>query len=251
MSRNNFGSGPRRWAAVVWLMVLVGAVPVLQAAVEAPAGDSAAMAAPAASTLLMVIYGDTRSTWATFPLPTGTVITCTNLRTGMIATGEVGAVSRGYYEAVFFSTDDYVAAIGDSIHLSMDDAFFTSPNGHHTLTAEDIILGSARIDAEPDQMSPAPLPGPVSAILNCYPNPFNPRTTIAFEVRHAGAVRLSVYDLRGNLVADLLDETLSAGVHQRNWNGLNKTGMNAPSGVYLAALRTVDGLSVQKLDLAR
>lgn len=61
-----------------------------------------------------------------------------------------------------------------------------------------------------------------------YPNPFNPQTTIAFGVRHAGHVRLAVYDLLGREVARLVDESLSAGRHEVTFNAAG-----LPTGLYV------------------
>jgi|GEM_PF-6103560 len=200
---------------------------------------------------LMVIYGDTQSTGASFPLPTGTLVSCTNTRTGETAVGAVGAIQRGYYEAVFFSTEGAVAEVGDLITISVEDASFFAPNGQHVLTGDDLTLGSVRIDVAPDAMSPAPLPGPVSAITGCFPNPFNPRTTIVFGIETAGQVGLEVQDLRGRRVAVLRDRFHEAGEYRETWNGLTGAGAAVPSGIYLAVLRTAAGVSVQKLVLAR
>jgi len=73
------------------------------------------------------------------------------------------------------------------------------------------------------------------------PNPFNPSTTIAYEVP-AGSSRVSlkVYDAAGRLVRTLVDGSLSAGEHRAEWDGTGDDGRRVPSGVYLYRL-VVDG----------
>jgi photosystem II stability/assembly factor-like uncharacterized protein len=89
----------------------------------------------------------------------------------------------------------------------------------------------------------APRVAPVAALLRPnYPNPFNPSTTLAFEIEGEAPapVRLEVYDLRGRRVAGLVDERLAPGLYRRTWNALDGTGARVASGSYLAVLR-VDG----------
>ncbi len=69
------------------------------------------------------------------------------------------------------------------------------------------------------------------------PNPFNPVTTIRFELRAAGPVRLEVYDLAGRRVATLVREHLGAGAHEVQWPGTDDDGLRAASGVYICRLQ--------------
>lgn len=77
--------------------------------------------------------------------------------------------------------------------------------------------------------------------LSIYPNPFNPRALVNFDLPMAGAVQLKVYDARGRLVNTLVNGTLNAGSHQVQWNGTDTHGKTMPSGVYFARLHTVKG----------
>ena len=69
-----------------------------------------------------------------------------------------------------------------------------------------------------------------------WPNPFNPRTTIAFDLPRAGVVQLSVHDVAGRLVRVLVDETLSPGSHEAVWDGRDAAGREVGSGSYVARL---------------
>ena len=65
-------------------------------------------------------------------------------------------------------------------------------------------------------------PGDVPAVTRLVgnaPNPFNPQTTIAFDLARAQSVRLEVFDLRGRLVRRLQDGVLAAGRHEVRWDG--------------------------------
>ncbi len=68
------------------------------------------------------------------------------------------------------------------------------------------------------------------------PNPFNPRTTLSFNLPEAGAVLLDIFDARGSKVLCLLSEERVAGNHRVVWNGQNSNGLPVPSGVYFSRL---------------
>jgi hypothetical protein len=81
------------------------------------------------------------------------------------------------------------------------------------------------------------MPG-VLALGSNYPNPFNPQTTISFNLPKSGRVELSVFDIRGRLVRTLMDGVVEAGTHSSVWNGRNDQGAEAASGTYFYQLRT-------------
>jgi len=66
-----------------------------------------------------------------------------------------------------------------------------------------------------------------------YPNPFNPSTTIQFEVYEKSHVRLVIYDILGREITVIQDGLISAGLHEVVWNGRNKEGTITGSGVYI------------------
>jgi hypothetical protein len=66
-----------------------------------------------------------------------------------------------------------------------------------------------------------------------YPNPFNPSTTISFEIPRSQEVSLKVYDVSGRMIRELLaDEYLEAGVHRLMWDGKDERERPVASGVY-------------------
>lgn len=79
-----------------------------------------------------------------------------------------------------------------------------------------------------------------------YPNPFNPSTTIEFDVPASSEVRLSITNLLGQEVAQVLDGRVSAGRHQATFNGSRLS-----SGVYFYTLSTPFGIVKRKLMLLK
>ncbi|MBK7701386.1 MAG: S8 family serine peptidase [bacterium] len=105
----------------------------------------------------------------------------------------------------------------------------------------------------PTDLTAAPQTPPAAVrLLPNRPNPFNPRTEIRFELARDDAPRLAVYDVRGQLVRELLaGEPLAAGPHAVVWDGRDDAGHEAPSGLYLARLLAEGVRLERKLLLAR
>jgi YVTN family beta-propeller protein len=95
------------------------------------------------------------------------------------------------------------------------------------------------------------LPTSAAKLHANYPNPFNPQTTIPFDLTRGDHVRLAVYDLRGRLVRVLADEHLGAGQHERVWAGRDARGQRVPSGNYLYRLVTGDEVQTREMTLVK
>ncbi|HNX00909.1 MAG TPA: FlgD immunoglobulin-like domain containing protein, partial [Candidatus Cloacimonadota bacterium] len=80
-----------------------------------------------------------------------------------------------------------------------------------------------------------------------YPNPFNPVTTIAFNVPKASTVTAEIYNLKGQKVKTLVHGFLSTGSHQYSWNGTNDNGKTVGSGVYFCTIKGDSFHSVHKM----
>ena len=95
-------------------------------------------------------------------------------------------------------------------------------------------------------LSPAPeIPRPEQG-LQCFPNPFNPRTEIRFDLLRAETVELAVYDLTGRRVAGLHRGSVPQGILTATWNGRDDEGRAQPGGVYLFRLETPTITAVTK-----
>jgi len=89
------------------------------------------------------------------------------------------------------------------------------------------------------------LPGPPLTIRNTdglpetfalqqnYPNPFNPTTTISYQLPKAENVRITIFDLAGRRVRDLINETKAPGSYTAQWDGKNQLGGQVASGLYI------------------
>jgi agmatine/peptidylarginine deiminase len=88
------------------------------------------------------------------------------------------------------------------------------------------------------------VPGAVSLAQN-HPNPFNPATTFAFDLHHAGHAELVVLDARGRRVRTLIDRVCAGGTTEVVWDGTDDAGRRLPSGTYVYRLRAA-GLQYTK-----
>ena len=88
-------------------------------------------------------------------------------------------------------------------------------------------------------------------LLGAHPNPFNPGTTVAFELDWPQTVRLDVYDLSGRRIASLAEGPHLAGRHEVRWDGRDARGREVGSGTYVARLQTGRGVQGKKLVLVR
>jgi hypothetical protein len=88
-------------------------------------------------------------------------------------------------------------------------------------------------------------------LLGAYPNPFNPRTTIAFALEQEQHVTVDVLNLHGARVRVLVAGTFGAGEHTLTWDGLNAAGQMVPSGTYLIRLQTPNSVQSRKAVLVR
>jgi len=91
----------------------------------------------------------------------------------------------------------------------------------------------------------------VSRISDVYPNPFNPRTTIRFELSAPGTARIRIYDVKGHLVRTLDQDGLAAGRHKATWAGLDNSGKRAASGSYFVRLDAGGQVSTQRLTMLK
>lgn len=94
-------------------------------------------------------------------------------------------------------------------------------------------------------------PAGATALTGIYPNPFNPRTMIVFEVAAPEPVELAVFDLRGRMVRVLSSGVQSAGHHEVPWNGTDGTGLPLATGAYVCRLKTSHGSQSLKMTVAR
>jgi len=84
-----------------------------------------------------------------------------------------------------------------------------------------------------------------------YPNPFNPETEICFQLPAPSRVQITIYNIRGQIIRRLVDQSYHAGAFVEKWAGRDKFGVNVPSGVYLYMMQAGEFATTRKMILAR
>jgi len=93
---------------------------------------------------------------------------------------------------------------------------------------------------------------PISYNLhNAFPNPFNPATTLRYDIPEDGFVNITIYDLVGRQVKALLNSPQTAGHRSIQWNATNNAGQQVPAGVYLYSIETANFRQTKKMVLLK
>ncbi|MCJ7457935.1 MAG: T9SS type A sorting domain-containing protein, partial [candidate division Zixibacteria bacterium] len=93
---------------------------------------------------------------------------------------------------------------------------------------------------------------PTAYALNAnYPNPFNPTTNISFALPIDSKVSLKIYNIAGQLVRTLVNETMVAGTHTVTWDGINSNGEKVASGIYFYKLNAGDYSKTMKMVMTK
>jgi len=114
----------------------------------------------------------------------------------------------------------------------------------------DVVLGSITLTEVLSDLD-AILDPEVTALRSNYPNPFNPSTTIAFDIAQPGQVNIEIYNIKGQRVKTLVNGSFGIGRYSIVWNGDDNSGRNVGSGVYFYRMTTAEYRSVKKMLLMK
>ncbi len=84
-----------------------------------------------------------------------------------------------------------------------------------------------------------------------FPNPFNPTTTIKFDLPNASSVKMNIYNTNGQLVKTLVNASYNAGTHEIMWDGRNDAGQMVSSGLYIYRLQAGNYVKSMKMMLMK
>jgi flagellar hook assembly protein FlgD len=131
------------------------------------------------------------------------------------------------------------------------------PSGEGPAESPQVTAPATSAKANADEFSKAGIAGdevqlPTEYALNGnYPNPFNPTTTISYDLPEASSVRLEVYDMMGRRVATLVNADQGAGSYETVWNARNDAGSPVASGVYIYRIQAGSFQAVQQMVLMK
>ncbi|NIV95765.1 T9SS type A sorting domain-containing protein [candidate division KSB1 bacterium] len=142
---------------------------------------------------------------------------------------------------IVMSSGPFTMALGDTQEviialvggLGADRLFSVQVMKHHAKWARQLAQANFELPPEPQpETKEPPLPNHFRLSQN-FPNPFNPRTEIRYELPEDRHVNLTVYNVVGQKIKTLVDEVKAAGAHSVTWDGTDERGQPVPSGVYL------------------
>ena len=113
-----------------------------------------------------------------------------------------------------------------------------------------VVAGAADYVAHTLEKILAELPTEFALAQN-YPNPFNPNTTLRYSLIQPARLTLSIYDLRGREIARLVDGWQDLGHYEIVWDGRDRFGSRASSGIYFAAYRVEGKIYTRKMVLMK
>jgi predicted CXXCH cytochrome family protein len=146
--------------------------------------------------------------------------------------------------------------IGYSVNTDYVDSNLVNGNYYYKLTAIDFsgnISGPSvelpvMVTSVREEEGAVPK---VFALFQNYPNPFNPITQIKFSIPKRSRVELSVYNILGQKVKNLVNEEMEAGNYIATWNGKDEKGFDVSSGIYFYKLNSKDYSETKKMLLIR
>ena len=164
------------------------------------------------------------------------------LVTDGVATGqELASSLKTYTETFSYDDDGRLAGVvyndADALTYGYDAAGNLASYKATRVTLTD-VEGSAVL---PDEF----------ALRSNYPNPFNPSTTIRYDLPEPSQVRLELFDTQGRLVLVLLDKYQSAGFHRVTWTAERNGRQQIGSGLYVVRMTAGDFVATRRILLVK
>ena len=115
---------------------------------------------------------------------------------------------------------------------------FTLQEGSLCMTASDVSSYIGAFDITCENLNLSELAADDYSYVTNYPNPFNSQTIIYYSLKEESASKIAIYNLKGQLVKNLVSEFISIGEHSVSWDGRNNLGQKVVSGIYICRVST-------------
>ena len=194
----------------------------------------------------------------------GNPFTFTSATAGSGSSAAGFTVSAGGGTVLGFSFTGSSIPAGDEVVLAQITGTFTSGSNSVMVGPDSEVIsstGAVALDSYSEITEfngsttlDADLPATYS-LKEAYPNPFNPTTTIEYNVETAGNVSIIVYDLMGREIKELVNEFKSplsnGGTYSSIWDGTNNSGSSVSSGMYIYRMISNDFSKTHRLTLMK
>ena len=148
--------------------------------------------------------------------------------------------------------------VGSQINYSHTDTELEAGITYHywlqsmDLSGESDYYGPLTVLVTGDPENPETPDIPLNTMLmDAFPNPFNPNTTLRYSLKEAGKVKIDIYNVRGQLVRSFENSYSSPGYYQIAWDGRDSTGLTTGSGMYFYRMRTNNFSSTKKMIMTK
>ena len=173
-----------------------------------------------------------------------------NLSTKAALSEVTSAETAGGYDMIFVDlTDAHAARVGDVLEISADspDPLVGVQPVRHVVTVDDVKNSTIQLENLIAYEIPAE-----TELLRNYPNPFNPETWIPYHLSEDADVKLTIYDVNGEVVRDIdVGHQTAAKYDTRSkaiyWDGRNRFGEQVASGIYFYHLQAGDFSGTRKM----
>ncbi len=167
----------------------------------------------------------------------------------LYSVSNLGVIKINMYQIDALGNYSQVAAYNTETYIPSISSYFKVHNNKLYLSRESLLICYDIIYyTENDSYEIVP-----SNEINSYnyPNPFNPETTISYDITKKGNVTVDIYNLKGQKVKSLLSEKQEAGKHNVVWYGDNDSGKKVSSGTYLYRVKNGENDLVKKMVLMK
>ena len=127
-------------------------------------------------------------------------------------------------EATFYSLLDEAFVLGTNYTYQLSDIDYSGSKTEHVLSL---------VSIQTDLLLPETF-----VLEQNFPNPFNPETRIRYGIPENTRLRVLVYDIQGQLICTLENQTMGAGWHESHWNGTDDAGNKQAAGTYFLQIST-------------
>ena len=168
-----------------------------------------------------------------------------------------GVIEFHYLDVADIDADKNYATVGIEDHTKNEGIQYVFNNGYAPGAAELSNERAIRFTTEAPENYVAPLGTEEEnlptgfQLLPAYPNPFNPVTTVRYQLPISSEVKMTVYDILGREVVVLLHGQKNAGIHNIQWNGTNRFGQSVASGTYFVVMKALNFNQIQKVLLIK
>jgi len=178
-----------------------------------------------------------------------------NIDEGIINFFMTDWVNYNYYTdgQVFDTFNEYIGLSEGEIEFNIpaDEMWYTFFDKGNNLNNPQYIQGSASLYEYEENSIDNNIISNSTKLFDNYPNPFNPTTTISYNLNYDSIVKLEIFNIKGQKVVTLEDNEITAGHHNIVWNGKDSENSSVSSGIYFYKLDTENYSSVKKMVLMK